>query len=72
MTPQPKPMRRCPKCFSDDVEMVEYMGVSCLVCRACGFDETTLYEVYPGEKGGGKGKARYTPYKAGGHRRTKI
>ncbi len=65
-------MRRCPKCFSDDVEMVEYMGVFCLVCKSCGFDETALYEVYPGEKGGGKGKGRYTPYKAGGSLRAQA
>ncbi|HII65805.1 TPA: hypothetical protein HA372_04940 [Candidatus Woesearchaeota archaeon] len=57
---------RCPRCFSDDVELVDYMGVKCIVCRACGFDETQLYEVYPEERGSQREKGKFTPYKAGG------
>ncbi len=57
---------RCPKCHSEDVEIVEYMGARCIRCRKCGFDETALYEVYPDSKSNQKEKGRFTPYKAGG------
>jgi hypothetical protein len=45
------------------------MGVDCLVCEACDYDERDELEMTPGEKGG-KGKG-HTPYKAGGPARTR-
>ena len=65
-------MSRCPKCFSDDVKIVDYMGAQCIICRNCGFDETTLYEVYPSDKSSGKAKRQFSPYKAGGSTRTQV
>lgn len=61
---------RCHKCKSKDIEIVDYLGVKCIVCRNCGFDETSQYEVYPEQKASQKAKAKHTPYKTGGHKRT--
>ena len=61
----------CPRCFSDDAETVEYLGVQCVVCRNCGFDETALYEVYPEERGSQREKGKFSPYKAGGSGRVR-
>lgn len=47
------------------------MGVKCIVCNNCGFDESKQYDVYPEGKTSQKEKGRYTPYKAGGFKRTK-
>ena len=41
---------RCPKCNSEDVKIVDYMDIKCVVCNKCGFDETKQYEQYPSEK----------------------
>ncbi len=51
--------------------MVDYLSVKCIVCGNCGYDETKQYDVYPEEKTSQKEKGRYTPYKAGGFKRTK-
>ncbi|MFH0867696.1 MAG: hypothetical protein V1831_00105 [Candidatus Woesearchaeota archaeon] len=62
---------KCPKCKSSNVKIVDYMGVKCIRCNDCGFDETEQYDVYPEEKTSQKEKGRYTVYKAGGFKRTK-
>ena len=61
----------CPKCKSGNVEVSEYMGVKCIICNDCGYDESQQYEVYPEEKGSQKEKSRHSPYKAGGFGRAK-
>ncbi len=61
----------CPKCKSDKAKITNYMGLKCVVCNNCGFDESRQYEVFPEEKKSQKEKGRYTPYKAGSFKRTK-
>lgn len=63
--------KRCPKCNSDDAKMMEYMGVKCIICNNCGFDESAQYDVFPEEKKSQKAKGSYSPYKAGGFGRGK-
>lgn len=64
-------MPKCPKCGSYNVKLLEYQGIKVKKCNNCGFDERSLYEVYPEEKKSQKEKGRYTKYKIGGSRRTK-
>ena len=47
------------------------MGVECIICNNCGFDESSQYEVFPEEKKSQRAKGKYTVYKAGGFGRTK-
>ncbi|HJO01379.1 MAG: hypothetical protein QF655_01970 [Candidatus Woesearchaeota archaeon] len=61
----------CLKCKSSNIKLISYMGVKCIVCNNCGFDESKQYDVYPEGKTSQKEKGRYTPYKAGGFKRTK-
>lgn len=61
----------CPKCKSNNVNMVNYLSVKCIKCNNCGFDETMQYNVYPEEKTSQKEKGRYTPYKSGGPKRAR-
>lgn len=63
--------KACPKCNSKDVKSVDYIGMKCIVCNKCGYDETRLYDVYPEQKKGKKEKAGYSPYKAGGSGRAR-
>jgi len=64
-----KNKKPCPKCSSDNVKIADYLGIKCVICENCGFDEKSQYEVYPEGKKSQKAKSRYTPYKAGGHKR---
>lgn len=64
-------MKMCPVCSSDDVKIVRYMNVECLICRDCGFDERDEYDVVPVERTHPEDKMNYSPYKHGGHGRTK-
>ena len=66
-----KNKNNCPKCNSNNIKVTNYLGIKCIVCKNCGYDDTKQYEVYPEEKVSQKAKARYTPYKTGGHKRTK-
>ena len=59
----------CPKCRSGNVKIINYLGIKCITCRNCGFDQAGDYEIYPEAKTSQKAKARHSPYKAGGHRR---
>ena len=61
----------CPKCCSSKIKLINYMGVKCVVCNNCGFDESKQYDVFPEEKKSQKAKGQYTPYKVGGFRRDK-
>jgi len=63
--------KKCPKCKSNNVKIIKYMDVKCVLCSNCGFDESKQYEVFPEEKKSQKAKGRYTPYKAGGFGRAK-
>ena len=59
----------CPRCHYSDTKQVDYMGIICTICSKCGYDERSLYEVYPSERASQSAKGKFTPYKAGGARR---
>jgi predicted nucleic-acid-binding Zn-ribbon protein len=61
--------KKCPKCSSSNVKIIDYLGAKCIKCGNCSYDESKLYDVYPEEKTSQKEKGRYTPYKAGGYKR---
>ena len=63
--------KRCPKCNSDKIKIIKYMNINCIVCSNCGFDESSQYEVFGEEKKSQKAKGSYTPYKSGGHQRSR-
>jgi len=60
----------CPQCKTDNIKFVEYMGVQCLVCNQCGYDERETYDVHPGERQTQREKTKFTPYRTGGGKRT--
>ena len=59
----------CPQCKSKEVTLVTYLSIQCVVCTACGYDERSQYEVYPGEKSSPRQKGGFSPYQAGGQHR---
>jgi hypothetical protein len=59
----------CPNCDSDNIEIVRYMDEKCLICNDCGYDEREHYDVMPDESQRPL-KDRWSPYKAGGPRRS--
>ena len=61
----------CPKCKSNKVKVIDYLGIKCVICKNCGYDESNQYEVFPEDKISQKEKARYSPYKTGGFKRTR-
>lgn len=61
----------CPECKSSNVTIIDYLGVKCIKCSNCGYDESKQYDVYPGEKASQKEKGRHNVYKAGGFKRTR-
>ncbi len=63
-------IRRCPKCGSTNVKLGEYQGIEVVICPMCGFDESRIYDEFPEMRTSQKAKAQFTPYKAGGGRRT--
>lgn len=63
--------KTCPKCGSTKARSENYMEIDVLICDACGYDESTLYEIYPQQKTSQKAKGQFSPYKTGGGKRTK-
>ncbi len=62
-------MDKCPKCGSDDIKHGKYLDIEIIKCRNCGFDESSVYEVYPEQKTSQKAKGKFNVYQAGGSRR---
>jgi len=62
---------KCPKCKSNNIKVIDYIGTKCIICKDCGFDESKQFDVFPEQKVSQKEKSRHTPYKIGGHKRTK-
>ncbi|MEK6921868.1 MAG: hypothetical protein AABX82_08315 [Nanoarchaeota archaeon] len=60
----------CPKCGSKETQSEAYMDITILKCKNCGYDESTLYEIYPEQKTSQKAKGQFSPYKTGGGKRT--
>ena len=63
--------KSCPQCKSNNVRVIDYLGIKCIICSSCGFDESAQYEVFPEEKKSQKAKGKHNVYKAGGFGRTK-
>ena len=61
---------KCPKCGSENVQFTEFMGVECVVCNTCGYNEEEELNASPEGRTSQKAKGKYSPYKAGGSRRT--
>jgi|TARA_B100001971_G_C18088562_1_gene482228 predicted Zn-ribbon and HTH transcriptional regulator len=63
--------KKCPKCKSENIELVNYLDIKATKCNDCSYDERKQYEVYPEDKVSQKAKGKYTPYKTGGRGRTR-
>jgi len=63
-------MNKCPKCDSKNIKFVNYLDIKTIKCNNCGFDESSIYEVFPEQKTSQKAKGKYAVYKIGGSRRT--
>jgi predicted Zn-ribbon and HTH transcriptional regulator len=57
---------KCPKCKSDDIELVDIFDNEFIICNKCGYDESEDVDVV-GDSGG-KGKSRNVYRKGGGGR----
>ena len=62
---------KCPKCGSKNIKLYKYLGVIAIKCNNCGFDESSVYEVYPEQKTSQKAKGKYAVYKTGGSQRAR-
>ena len=63
--------KKCPKCKLNNIKLIDYLGVKCIICRNCGYDESKQYDVFPENKVSQKEKGRYSPYKTGGFKRNR-
>jgi ribosomal protein L37AE/L43A len=59
-----KQMKKCSKCGSTKIKMVEFMGSKMYYCTECGYDERDEASIVPEERTSQKEKARYSPYKS--------
>lgn len=64
-------MKKCSKCNSKNIKLYNYLGIKTIKCNNCGFDESSVYEVYPEQKTSQKAKGKYAIYKKGGSLRTR-
>ena len=64
-------MNKCPKCGSRNINIYNYLDIKAIKCSNCGFDESSVYEVYPEQKTSQKAKGKYAVYKTGGSQRTR-
>lgn len=64
-------VQRCPRCNSDKVRFEKFIGIKCLVCSNCGYDERKELSTASGDRSRQKGKSSFTPYRAGGGKRTR-
>ena len=65
-------MQHCPRCLSTEVKLISHLGIKCIFCKVCGFDEREMYDVHSEERTSQKGKRTFTPYKSGGSGRTNV
>jgi len=42
--------RKCPTCNSNNINVVNYMGIKCIVYKNCEYDESKQYEVFQRER----------------------
>ncbi len=64
-------MDKCPKCGSKDIKFYKYLDIKVISCNNCGFDEGSVYDVFPEQKTNQKAKGRYNVYKTGGSSRAR-
>ena len=64
-------MNNCPKCGSENIKLVDYLGVKTIKCNNCGFDESKILDIYPEQKTNQKAKGNYSVYKTGGSQRAR-
>ena len=64
-------VNKCPKCGSENIKIVDYMGAKVIVCKKCGYDETEELAIVPEQRETQREKTRYSPYRKGGGKRTK-
>ena len=62
-------MNKCPKCGSKNIKLYDYLGAKVIKCNNCGFDESSVYEVFQEQKTSQKAKGKYSVYKKGGTQR---
>src|SRR3990167_7596434 len=48
--------KKCPKCDSEKIKIIIYLGIKCIKCGNCGYDESAQLEVYPSQKSSQKAK----------------
>ena len=63
-------MKICPRCKSENIKEVDYMNVKCIICNDCGYDQRETYDVFPEDRETQREKRKFSPYKAGGGKRT--
>jgi len=62
---------KCPQCGSPKMRSYKHGDVNCFECMSCDYDSCEEIEDYPEERSSQKAKGSYSPYKAGGSKRTK-
>ena len=63
--------QKCPKCKSENIKLIDYLGTEIIKCNDCGFDESKQLDVFPEQRETQREKKRYTLYKSGGKGRTR-
>ena len=64
-------MRKCPKCGSEDIKIIDYMGAKVIVCNKCKYDETDELAITPGQRETQREKRKYSHYRSGGRKGTR-
>lgn len=56
--------KKCPKCDSANVEVVEYAGGKFLFCKDCNYDASKEVDIVADGRTSQKAKGEYTVYKS--------
>ena len=62
-------MKKCKKCGSSKIKVVDFMGSKIYYCTECGYDERDELNIVSEERNTQREKTRYSPYKTGGGKR---
>jgi len=63
--------KKCHKCGSKKIKLYNYLDGKMIKCNNCGFDESSIYDVFPEQRTSQKAKGSYNIYKKGGSKRTR-
>ena len=58
-------MNKCPRCDSEKIRIVNYMGTNVRICKDCGYDEREELDTVPEERNTQREKRKFTPYRSG-------